>query len=444
MAADDEEYILYIDNMVEENDLVSFYVNDNQKVIFRAEKNDYNNKWVICYIDEKGTNYKPTEIKIFPFPNSFPLEEKANDKKEIDIVFKNNSIKVLHGHFDIVNNCKVDINSIEILDNNCIIKSSSENIVEEESTSTSTTTTTTTTTITTSTTSAKTSSKDNSSPTSKNSDDDEGINLSKFSLMLIIVTSLAIGGLFGCFATSVIKKHNKRQKNNEQESTEDINEPAEIAETAESADDNEKKCGFFKHKKNKRKQKSQKERFITKGKSTNHTDIMRFNPSNLGEEKTDNKEEISKKKSTKKPEAINGNSQIFYDKFCKKLNQVHKGEIEPDETEWCSICPVTISNSYNLNFSGQEKPKFRIGNRNDDYIIVDGQYLCLNFYDFRKNTFAAYNDISLLTNCFSVQKDGYGIAPKGQRIKEITPGLVKKINDNEYMLLCKGEINVET
>lgn len=106
--------------------------------------------------------------------------------------------------------------------------------------------------------------------------------------------------------------------------------------------------------------------------------------------------------------------------------------------------PVSITNSYELNVSDSEMPKFApVANaQSADYIVLAGKYLYLNPIKYNGSGLKAYSSIKGLNRCFDVIQRGMVVQPLAQNIEKLAPAGVEQ-NPNSMILVQKGKINVE-
>lgn len=398
---DEKTYVLNIDKLKEERDLVSFnayFAGENRVIILYAQKVDED--WTIRYKDENGKDYNNTGVgkDIFPANNYLPLNaNKGLDSNKLDLIFYKNGLDIKNENnaviMNIVINCETDINSIKVLDKESIEGYSSVNEDDESTTEKTTITTTTTTTIMITNTTKSTSDSTIQSDEKENQDNDHETNnkIWIITLVLIIICILAVGLI-------LLQKKYKKKKISE-EFTESKERPTEnpIIKNNELEQDDKDE----------------------------HTVDISNEIVDIAEAEKEKPKRFSRKE------------------FIEIINKVYAGE-EYSEGLRRLTAQIEFSNSYDLNFSNSVKPRFIYSQQSqENYVIVKDKLLCLNYDRFNRENLAAYNDIRLLTRCFDIiDEDGDTVEPSGQRIKWLEPGIVSRINDI-FILDKKGKLIVE-
>lgn len=406
---DEKTYVLYKDNLKEERNLVSFnayFAGENRVIILYAQK--VNRNWNIHYKDENGKDYNNISGDgkgIFPANNYLPLSaETGLNSNKLDLIFNKNGLDIKNENnaviMTVVINCETDINSIKVLDKESI---EGDSTVDENATTT--TTTKKPTSITKKTTdTTKDTTKPTSSTTPKSGEKKTSSGHSETSnkiwiivLILIIICILAAGVILPRKKYEKNKTKSKRRK--EEFSREIENDDSKSGEPKPS-----KVC-------------------------TVKEDIHDTTTSIEVVSSTDSKNEKKQSKLSRK-------------EIVEKTNQLYTGEMDYEIIRKITA-QVNFSNSYDLNFSNSVKPRFKYSQNQENYVIIKDDLLCLNYDQFNEGSFAAYNDIRLLTRCFDIiDEDGDTVEPSGQRIKWLDPGIVSRMNDI-FILEKKGKLIVE-
>lgn len=117
---------------------------------------------------------------------------------------------------------------------------------------------------------------------------------------------------------------------------------------------------------------------------------------------------------------------------------------EPADELPSNCVPVYITNTYELNVSDFEKPKFAaVANANSaDYIVLDGKYLYINPLKYNGSNLKAYSSIKAISRCFLITNNGAEIQPLAQKINRFSPAVIEQ-NRNPMILIKQGIINVE-
>lgn len=127
----------------------------------------------------------------------------------------------------------------------------------------------------------------------------------------------------------------------------------------------------------------------------------------------------------------------------QQINEFYTGKKSPDASS-LRIEPLEITNFQQMRFSPDEKPVFKVIKDLDatSFVIVEGIYVCLNFYRFSGQQFKAYGDIQGLKNCFDiVVSDGSPARAQNQPIYSLTPGKAT-LSGMNYQLTEKGRLNL--